>query len=268
MFLFYQVCFLIINKIPEIINYVNNDLINFINLKLNTKISQDLIFIDPNTISYKEIIKNHPALIQKVTVNSFHAFEKIIFIFLYPIILFFCIKNYEIIIYYFSKLFSKEQKNFLKPIVDDILVSLSKYIRGQTIVIFIMTLYYCIITFALKGSIFIGLLSGILLFIPWLGMLTGLCLSIIYCLTNNGADFTFYSILIIYGVGYILEHWIIIPYFIGNSLGIPPIIIILSILVLAYSFGIIGVVLSLPLTAIISVLIKHFYRIYTEQQNN
>lgn len=252
----------IINKIPSIINYINNDLISYVNLHFHTKLAEDLIFIDQNSYSYKEFLKTHPKIIQQVTVSGLHIFERIIFICLFPIILFFSIKNYEILIGYFSKLFSNEQKHFLRPIISDVLASLSKYIRGQAIVIFIMTFYYITITFFLHGSIFIGLISGLLLFIPWLGILTGITLSMIYSLSGTG-DLTITSILIIYGIGYVLEHWLVLPYFIGNSLGIHPIIIILCILVLGYSFGLVGIVLSLPLTAILSVLVKHSYNLYT-----
>ncbi len=252
---------LIIGKIPSIINYINNDLISYVNLHFHTKLSEDLIFLDQNSYSYKELLKTHPQIIQKVTLSSLHIFEKVIFIFLFPIVLFFSIRNYEILITYFSKLFSHEQKQFLKPIISDVLLSLSKYIRGQSIVIAIMTVYYVTMTLIFHGSFFIGLISGLLLFVPWLGILTGIVLSFIYSISGTG-DLTITSIMIIYGCGYLLEHWLVLPYFIGNSLGIHPIIIILCILVLGYSFGIIGIVLSLPLTAIISVLVKHSYNLY------
>lgn len=258
---------LIVSKIPSIINYINNDLISYVNLHFHTKLSNDLIFIDQNLYSYKEFLKSHPQIIQKVTISGLHVFEKLIFICLFPIILFFSIKNYEILIGYFSRIFSNEQKNFLKPIISDVLTSLSKYIRGQAIVIFIMTIYYITITLFLNGSIFIGLISGILLFVPWLGILTGITLSIIYSLGGTG-DLAISSIFIIYGIGYMLEHWLVLPYFIGNSLGIHPIIIILCIFVLGYSFGIVGIVLSLPLTAIFSVLIKHSYNLYVNSIQN
>ncbi len=253
---------IIIHKIPNIINYINNDLINYINSNYHTNFAQDLIFIDSNNINYKEFIKSHPHLIQTITLNSVHVFEDIVFLFLYPIILFFTIQNYEILIARFTRIFSIEQKAFLKPIVDDIVLALSKYIRGQSIVLVIMSIYYVSITLLLKGSIFIALISGALLFIPWAGLLTGFLLSIIY--SFNNPEFTMVSILIIYGIGYILEHWAVVPYFIGNSLGVHPIVIILSILILAKSFGLIGVILALPLTAVFSVIAKNIYNKYVE----
>ena len=257
---------IVINKIPSIINYVNNDLVSYLNSNFHTKLANDLIFIDPDNISAKSLLKNHPSLVQSVTLNGFHLFQRIVFLFLYPIILFFCIKNYEHLIVLCKKIFSSKEQFFLSPIIKEISVSLSKYFRGQLIVSLIMTIYYSLITIIFHGSFFIAVITGLLLFIPWVGFITGIFLSVIYSLTTN-SEFCLFYIFIIYGLGYLIEHWLVMPYFIGNSLGIHPIMIILSILVLGSTFGIVGIILALPLTAVLNVVLRNIFNIHIRSLN-
>lgn len=243
------------SKIPVVINFINYDLVNFINSKFNINISNDILYFD--TSHYKELLKN-PMLIKKITLNSLHFFENFILLFIYPIALFFSIINYHNIIIHIRNIIPEQQKLVLKPLIDDIISSLSKYIRGQSLVIVIMTLYYSISLFLFHGSILIGMLTGLLLFIPYLGIFTGLLLSLIVILTGN-TDIQLISVFVIFGIGYLLEHWVFVPYFIGNSLGVHPIFIIMFILVFGYLFGLVGVILALPLTSIFSVILKYIY---------
>lgn len=255
---------LIVSKLPDIINYLNNDLINTVNTKYNTKFDVDFINIDISNFSLQNGLKSHPEYVRSITISGIHVFEKLLLSCLFPIILYFSILNFHALCEYIKSVIPNTQRNILTPVVDDIVNSLSRYIRGQSIVMAIMLVYYVSAMYFTHGFVLVGILTASLLFIPYLGIITGLLLSIIISITSSGSDIGISTILIIYGIGYVLEHWIVIPYFIGNSIGVHPIIMIMFILIFAYVFGIIGVMLALPLTAIFSVLIKRMYLGYTK----
>lgn len=260
--LFYEIK-LILSKLPDIINYLNNDFVNAVNTKYNTKFDVDFINLDISNFSLQNGLKSHPEYVRSITISGIHVFEKFLLTCLFPIILYFSILNFHTLCEYIKSIIPDSQRCIFMPVVDDVVNSLSRYIRGQSIVMAIMLVYYVTAMYFTHGFVLVGVLTASLLFIPYLGIITGLLLSIIISLTS-GSDIGISTILIIYGIGYVLEHWMVMPYFIGNSIGVHPIIMIMFILIFAYVFGIVGVMLALPLTAIFSVLIKRMYIGYTK----
>lgn len=122
------------------------------------------------------------------------------------------------------------------------------YIKGQSIVSLIMIILYALIFYIidLKHFIFLAFTMGISGFIPYIGSIIGIFLIVFFAIAYSISLTLVLSILLIC---YVIESQILTPTFIGKQLGIPPLILVLSIIIGHYYFGLLGMVLAYPVTA-------------------
>lgn len=136
---------------------------------------------------------------------------------------------------------------------------LAQYLRGQLTVMLVLAAYYST-SLTLCGfdvALPVGLITGLLVFIPYLGFGLGLILALIAAILQfNGAQ-GLISVAIVYGFGQILEGFFLTPRLVGERIGLHPLAVIFALLAFGQIFGFAGVLLALPASAIIMVAIKH-----------
>jgi len=136
---------------------------------------------------------------------------------------------------------------------------LAQYLRGQFLVMLILAIYYSC-TLAVAGfdlALPIGILTGLLIFIPYVGFGIGLILALIAGLLQFGGFHGLIPIAIIYGFGQVLEGFFLTPKLVGERIGLHPLMIIFALLAFGQLFGFVGVLLALPSSAILSVAVTH-----------
>lgn len=136
--------------------------------------------------------------------------------------------------------------------------ALSGYIRGQTNVCLILGTYYAIglTVVGLDFGLFIGLGAGILAFIPYVGVLFGLVVGLIVAFFQFGDSLHMGLVVGVFAVGQFIEGNFITPKLVGDKVGLHPVWIIFGMLAGAALFGFVGVLLAVPVTAIIGVLVR------------
>jgi predicted PurR-regulated permease PerM len=153
---------------------------------------------------------------------------------------------------------SKENKKEFKEVLEEIDYIVSGFIRGRIIVCFIVGtmigvgLYFLHLKFAL----IIGIVSGIFNFIPYLGPIVGLVLTLIFALGSPW--WTLLMIVILFVLVNQLEAAYLNPNILGKGLGLHPLTVILSMLICGQLLGILGVLVAVPLAAILKVLATRY----------
>lgn len=153
---------------------------------------------------------------------------------------------------------SKENKKEFKEVLEEIDYIVSGFIRGRIIVCFIVgTLIGVGLYFLhLKFALIIGIVSGIFNFIPYLGPIVGLVLTLIFALGNSW--WTLLMIVVLFVLVNQLEAVYLNPNILGKGLGLHPLTVILSILICGQLLGILGVLVAVPLAAILKVLATRY----------
>jgi predicted PurR-regulated permease PerM len=133
-------------------------------------------------------------------------------------------------------------------------------IRGQGSVILVLCVYYSMaLSFTgLSFGLVIGLLTGMLSFIPFVGFLTGFTVSLAIATVQfwpNG--WLVLSIVAVYGIGQFLEGNVLYPKLVGQSININPVWLMFALFTFAYLFGFVGLLLAVPLAAITAVLTRY-----------
>ena len=141
---------------------------------------------------------------------------------------------------------------------------LSKFLRGQLLVMVILAVYYSAALGIARFEIAlpVGILTGLLVFIPYAGFATGLVLALLAATLQFGNLYGFLAVAVIYGLGQVLETVILVPRMVGESIGLHPIAVIFALLAFGELFGFFGILLALPVSAMLVVAGKHARRRY------
>jgi predicted PurR-regulated permease PerM len=143
--------------------------------------------------------------------------------------------------------------------------AIAGFVRGQSAVCLILGSFYAVaLTFAgLSFGLLIGLLSGVITFIPYVGSMTGLVLAGGVAIAQFWPEYT--PILIVIGIfffGQFLEGYVLAPKLVGESIGLHPVWLMFALFAFGYLFGFVGLLIAVPLAAIIGVLVRFALRQY------
>lgn len=146
----------------------------------------------------------------------------------------------------------------------DIDQTLSQYLRGQLLVMGVLAAFYPI-ALTIAGfdiALPVGLFTGLAVFIPYVGFATGLALALLAGLLQFGNWYGFGAVVIVYSIGQILESFILTPRLVGERIGLHPLAVIFALLAFGQLFGFFGVLLALPVSAVVATGLRELRRRY------
>jgi predicted PurR-regulated permease PerM len=135
---------------------------------------------------------------------------------------------------------------------------LAQFCRGQLSVMLLLAGYYSFglwlagIDFALP----VGVLTGLLIFIPYAGFLGGLMLAVLTALLQGGGWDPLIGVAVVYGIGQLLESFALTPYLVGERIGLHPLAVIFALMAFGQLFGFVGVLVALPVSATLLVGVR------------
>ena len=135
---------------------------------------------------------------------------------------------------------------------------LSSFFRGQLIVNVILSIYYSISLYiiGIEGAVSIGVLVGVLSFLPYLGTIVGLLISLSFVIMQFGSFNYIILVVFIFIFGQLLESYYLSPKFVSRSIGLHPLFSMFVIIASGAAFGFIGILLAIPLSSIILTILS------------
>jgi putative permease len=197
-----------------------------------------------------------------VLVNVFSTF------FLVPILTFYILRDWNKIHKSTLNIIPIHYKQEFEKIIHEIRKKVSAYIVGELYAIFILSVMYGVgLTFTgLKFGFFIGVLTAVFSIIPYIGFAICFISAMLIALATNVSTLEIVSIVSVFLVVQTVESNYIIPKFVGGKVGLHPMWIIFGLLAGGSLLGFIGLLLAIPITTIISVLIKHYIEKYKHSE--
>lgn len=176
-----------------------------------------------------------------------------------PVVLFYVLKDWKQIQEHICNLIPKSKEKEMKSIGQEINRTLSGFIRGQALVCLSLGVFYGIglSVVGLDFGILVGLLAGLLSFIPYFGFGTGLVLSLFLGLMQEFGWGQWLGLATVFVVGQILEGYVLTPRLVGNRVGLSPVWIIFALLAGGVLAGFVGILVAVPVAAVIGVLVRH-----------
>ncbi len=175
-----------------------------------------------------------------------------------PIVAYFMMKEWPHIINWMNDLMPRDSKKVINQLLSEIDTKLSAFVRGQISVAFFLGIAYAIaLSIAgLKYGFLIGLSAGLLSVIPMVGSIIGLLVAVIVAFFQSG-DLGFVALIAgIFVLGQLIEGNILTPKIVGKSVGLHPLWIFFALLVGGGLFGILGMLIAVPVAAVIGVLLS------------
>jgi predicted PurR-regulated permease PerM len=141
---------------------------------------------------------------------------------------------------------------------------LGQYLRGQLLEMLVLAGYYAtgLALFGFHLALPVGVLTGLLVFIPYLGFGLGLTLALIAALLQFGSWYGFIAVAVVYGIGQMLEGFFLTPRLVGERIGLSPLAVIFALLAFGQLFGFVGVLVALPLSAVLLVAVRRLRGMY------
>jgi predicted PurR-regulated permease PerM len=176
-----------------------------------------------------------------------------------PVVAFYLICDWDRMVTGVDRLIPVPQRETVRRLGREIDATIAAYVRGQSGLCLILGSYYATgLTFAgLSFGLLIGVVSGLISFIPYVGSLTALVLSLGVALAQFAPDWM--HIVIIAGIvlfGQFLEGNVLAPKLVGESVGLHPVWLMFALFAFGYLFGFVGLLLAVPLAAGAGVLIR------------
>jgi len=184
-----------------------------------------------------------------------------------PVVAFYLIYDWHRMIANVDSWTPVHQRETVRQLAHEIDAAISGFVRGQTAVCLLLGSFYAV-ALTLSGlnfGLLIGLISGVITFIPYVGSMTGLILALGVAVAQFWPDYS--SILMVLGiflVGQFLEGNLLAPKLVGESVGLHPVWLIFALLAFGYLFGFVGLLVAVPLAATIGVLVRFALQRYRE----
>ena len=142
---------------------------------------------------------------------------------------------------------------------------LSQYLRGQILLILTLALFYSLgmSILGIHGAIALGVFTGLVVIIPYLGVLLGFSLSIMAAFLQFGYGPAAFSVIALFGLGHLLESFFLTPRLVGERIGLHPVAVLFALLLFGEIFGFFGILLALPMAAVSLVLLRFLKEQYT-----
>jgi predicted PurR-regulated permease PerM len=145
---------------------------------------------------------------------------------------------------------------------------LSAFLRGQFMVMLVLGVMYGLGLWAvgLDLGILIGIIAGLFTFIPYLGPTSGIILGVIAALVQYGDWAHVAGVLAVFGIGQVIESYWLTPKLVGDRIGLGPVAVIFAVLAGGQLFGFLGMLLALPVAAVVNVLLRYAHERYTHSR--
>lgn len=183
---------------------------------------------------------------------------------LIPVVTFYLLRDWDILVARIRELLPRHieaETVRLARAVDDVL---GAFFRGQLLVMLALGFVYTVGLWlvGLDLALLLGMLAGLVSFVPYLGFIVGIVSAGVAALMQFHDALHVVYVLAVFGVGQLLEGMVLTPLLLGERIGLHPVAVIFAVLAGGQLFGFVGVLLALPVAAVIVVLLRYGHERY------
>ncbi|HEY5803313.1 MAG TPA: AI-2E family transporter [Lysobacter sp.] len=178
---------------------------------------------------------------------------------LLPVIAFFFLRDWDLLVERVASLIPRNHLPTVERLARESSEVLGAFLRGQFLVMLVLGVMYGLGLWAvgLDLGILIGLIAGLLTFVPYLGPASGIILGVIAALVQYGDWQHVAGVLAVFGIGQVIESYVLTPKLVGDRIGLHPVAVIFAVLAGGQLFGFLGMLLALPVAAVVNVLLRY-----------
>lgn len=188
----------------------------------------------------------------------------VISLFLIPILTFYMLRDWDFIVGHLGALVPSAQRETIFRLARETDDILGAFLRGQVLVMLALGIIYSmgLALVGLKFALAIGVVAGLVSFVPYLGFVIGLGLASLTVATEPEPLWMLVGVVATFSIGQLIEGSLLTPRLVGDRIGLHPVIVIFAVVAGGQLFGFFGILLALPAAAVLSVLVRFAYNRY------
>ncbi|HVI26195.1 MAG TPA: AI-2E family transporter [Xanthomonadaceae bacterium] len=187
---------------------------------------------------------------------------------LLPVLTFFFLRDWDLFVERVAALVPRDHAGTVSRLARESSDVLGGFLRGQLLVMLILGVLYGAGLWAvgLDLGILIGLIGGLLTFVPYLGPASVVVLGGLAALAQYGDWQHLLGVAAVFGIGQVIESYWLTPKLVGDRIGLHPVAVIFAVLAGGQLFGFLGMLLALPVAAVANVLLRYAHERYTHSR--
>ncbi len=185
-------------------------------------------------------------------------------IILIPVITFYLLRDWDKLVAYVHDSLPRSIEGKVTQLMQESDEVLGAFLRGQMLVMLALGVIYSVglRIIGLEFSLLIGLFAGLLSFIPYMGLIVGILIAGIAMLFQTHDVTNLLWVFLVFGIAQAIEGMFLTPVLVGDRIGLHPVTVIFAVLAGGQLFGFFGILLALPVFAVIAVLLRHAHKKY------
>ena len=207
-------------------------------------------------------------LIVQITSSGYSIALSLANIALIPVVSFYLMRDWDVLVGYMREMLARDIEETAVGLVKECDEVLSAFLRGQLLVMFVLGCIYSagLMVLGLDLALSIGMLAGLASIVPYLGFVVGIAAATFAAIVQFQDSFILIYVAIIFGVGQALEGMVLTPLLVGDRIGLHPVAVIFAILAGGQLFGFTGVLLALPVAAVVMVFLRFMHDRYKKSE--
>lgn len=255
----------LLDKMPVYLDIVKNQAIPWLETRFDINLQPDMNVL-------KEAVSEHwqsaggvaAKVLPSLTSGGMAVVEFLVNLLLVPVVLFYLLRDWDVLLKLIDEMIPRYWHDQVSQLARETDRILAEFLRGQLSVIMLMSI--CYITglwlVGLEFALPIGLVAGILVFVPYLGMIVGLTLATVAALMQFQDWASVIPVWVVFGIGQMLEGMLFTPWLVGDRIGLHPVMVIFALMAFGQLFGFFGILLALPVSAVLLVWLRHIHQRY------
>ncbi|MCL6416295.1 AI-2E family transporter [Aestuariirhabdus sp. Z084] len=258
----------LITNLPEWIGFVEQHLVPLLQTKLGVE-AESLQFsalISEVRDSWKGIGNLMVGGLVSVSKSGLVVIAWLANLLLIPVVAFYLLRDWDILMDKFSALLPINLQPVMRGLASECDEVLGAFLKGQMIVMICLGVIYSIGLWVvgLKLALVIGLLAGLASIVPYMGFIVGIGAALVAALFQFDGYLPLVWVGVVFMIGQALEGMVLTPMLVGDRIGLHPVAVIFAIMAGGQLFGFTGVLLALPIGAVIMVLLRHLHGHYRQ----
>lgn len=255
------------HKVPAYVDAVQTKLIPWLNTRFGFSVELDFGTLKQSfQDSWKDASGVVATAISYVTRSGAVLAGWFANLLLIPVVTFYLLRDWDIMIRRIGEIIPRKNLPVVSRLAKSSDEVLSAFLRGQLLVMLALTIVYSVGLWivGLELALLSGLIAGLVSFVPYLGFIVGILIAGIAAVMQFQDMIHLLYVLIVFGVGQLLEGMLLTPLLVGDRIGLHPVAVIFAVLAGGQLFGFLGVLLALPVAAVIAVILRYLHERYKD----